>query len=282
MPIRVPIPELRPFVDAIWVSDQSRSDQSQSDQFQSVSMTPFREYALPSGGMGLVVRLSDMPIVLCDADRTESRSYGYTVVSGARSGYYARELAGPVRSIGASLRAGATERLFGIPADEFAERHIRLEDVWGHQAQALRERVLEAQTYERQLDAFESFLKQRLRTIKGMHPAIAQALALMKPNTDIELLAKRSGYSHRRFIELFRRSVGLTPKLYSRVQRFQRTLKAISQSDAAAFAQIAFDMGYSDQSHFNREFREFAGMTPAEYKQSAPLSPSHVRRDARR
>jgi len=267
MPTRLPLPPLRPFVETLWVSYPSASE---------CAVAPYREYALPGGGMHLVLRLSDDPIRLIDAANPAGRNYGYGVIGGARSSFYVRDIAAPVCSIGATLRPGAAEVLFNVSAGELAERHTSLEDVWGHQAASLRERLLEARTPERQLDLFEAFLLERLPAIRGMHPAIAQTLAQMPLVTDIELLAERSGYSHRRFIELFRRAIGLTPKLYSRVQRFQAVVRAISKNRDASLADIAADAGYSDQSHFNREFREFAGMTPEQYRQLAPPSPSHV------
>lgn len=273
MPTRPPSPALHPFVETLWVSAPLASESS---------MEPYREFALPSGGMHVVIRLSEQTIRLAETGETEARDYGFGVIGGARSRYYIRDIAGPVHSIGATLRPGAAEVLFGASAEELAERHTRLDDIWGYQAIKLRERLLAAETAERQLDLFESFLLRRIPTIRGIHPAVAQALVQMPTTTDIELLARGSGYSHRRFIELFKRAIGLTPKLYSRVQRFQSVANAIAKDRNVVLAEVALDAGYSDQSHFNREFREFSGMTPAEYKESAPESPSHVKAGPRK
>jgi AraC-like DNA-binding protein len=87
---------------------------------------------------------------------------------------------------------------------------------------------------------------------------------------------KENGYSHRRFIELFRRAVGLTPKLYSRVSRFQAAIERIGADPAVSWIELALAAGYSDQAHFNREFREFAGITPGEYRSASPTHGLHV------
>jgi transcriptional regulator GlxA family with amidase domain len=55
---------------------------------------------------------------------------------------------------------------------------------------------------------------------------------------------------------LFRRAVVLTPKVYTRVLRFQRTLQQMATDPRASCAALALAVGYSDQPHFNREFRE--------------------------
>ena len=92
------------------------------------------------------------------------------------------------------------------------------------------------------------------------------------------------GLSPRRFIELFEREVGLTPKLYCRVRRFRRAAHRIwalssgAESTGAGddFSAIAFDCGFADQSHLIREFREFSGLTPAEYARRRGHHAQHV------
>jgi len=67
----------------------------------------------------------------------------------------------------------------------------------------------------------------------------------------------------------------LSPKEYARIRRFQAALRQLGAS-AAGGADIAAEVGYFDQSHFVREFRSFAGMTPTQYKHAPILLPSHV------
>ncbi|HZH02691.1 MAG TPA: helix-turn-helix domain-containing protein [Myxococcaceae bacterium] len=88
---------------------------------------------------------------------------------------------------------------------------------------------------------------------------------------------KASGYSHRRFIILFERAVGLTPKRYCRLQRFQAALVAARRSKAdLPWIEVALAAGYSDQAHLVRDFREFAGIPPSLYRALAPARANHV------
>ncbi|HJZ11543.1 MAG TPA: helix-turn-helix transcriptional regulator, partial [Acidobacteriota bacterium] len=80
-------------------------------------------------------------------------------------------------------------------------------------------------------------------------------------------IVKETSYSHKHFIELFRTAVGQSPGLYFRILRFQRALKRLNDSNASLI-DIALQAAYSDQAHFNREFREITGITPAEYRKS--------------
>jgi transcriptional regulator GlxA family with amidase domain len=105
---------------------------------------------------------------------------------------------------------------------------------------------------------------------------VAHALEQFTTTADVREVVRQTGYSHRRFIALFSRAVGLTPKLYCRVLRFQHVVKLTALQQSPSWVDVALAAGYSDQPHFNRQFREFAGVTPSEYDELSPTSPNHV------
>jgi AraC-like DNA-binding protein len=215
-------------------------------------------------------------LVYDDPNGRIARDLGFAVVGGARSSSFGRDIATPSVSIGAQLQPGAARLLFGMPASELAERHTRLDDLWGVDAAGARDRILEAATPEARLVAFEDILAARLPRVRALHPAIAGALEQCDTIERIDGLVEASGYSHRRFIALFRDAVGLTPKRFARVRRFQAALTRAARDPQARWIDIAIDLGYSDQAHFAREFREFSGLTPEAYRRAAPDSPFHV------
>jgi AraC-like DNA-binding protein len=263
--IRPPLNALRPLVKDVWVSEGMRPGRP-----------PFKEYSLPDGCMHVVIRLSGGPIRIADSRYPTGYDYGYGVVGGARTAAYTREIFGPVQSIGATLRPGAAQALFGASALELANRHTNLEEIWGPQVALLRERLLDLGQPHLQLTLFETHLLARLPQVKGIHPALAQALADAYGLADVRTMVLRSGVSHRRFIELFGHAVGVTPKRFVRVRRFQHMLRMLTRNPSASWIALAQDAGYTDQAHFNREFREFSGLTPQQYKRAAPESPAHV------
>jgi AraC-like DNA-binding protein len=77
----------------------------------------------------------------------------------------------------------------------------------------------------------------------------------------IATLADAAGLSLRQFQRRFRDVVGISPKLFSRMQRFQRVFQA-SEAPDADWVEAALKNGYFDQSHLIRDFREFAGKAP--------------------
>jgi AraC-like DNA-binding protein len=270
---RSPRPALRPFVERVWALDET----SHAD----ASLGRRREHVIPTGRMHLVFRLSDDPLHLFDDDHDhDGRTVSTMVVGGARARFYIRDVSKPLCSVGALLRPGAAEVLFGVHADELSGAHTALEDLWGPCAASMRDELAEVSSPEQRLDVLERILAERLPIVRGLHPAVAQALQQFQATKSVHDVVRQSGYSHRRFIALFSRAVGLTPKMYCRVLRFQHVLRA-GTGGLASLIDVAMASGYCDQSHFNREFREFTGVTPTGYRQAAPRAPHHVLVDSR-
>lgn len=253
---RPPSPDLAPFVASLWLGESGGKANL--------------EHVLPSGAMHIVLRLSGPPVRLM-----EQQAIGYALIGGARSSFYRKDSCAPACSIGAVLKPGAALAILRTPAGELAETHTPLDALWGNTANALRERLLHTPASQR-LDIFESALRIHLNHQAALHPAIAAALQSLPHSQNITAAVAASGYSHRRFNELFRAAVGLTPKVYCRVKRFHHALKSFKP--AAAWADLAIAAGYSDQAHFCREFHSFAGVTPTEYARILPQFPLHLPR----
>ncbi|HEX7720358.1 MAG TPA: helix-turn-helix domain-containing protein, partial [Woeseiaceae bacterium] len=181
----------------------------------------------------------------------------------------------PAASVGAMLNAGACKALFGVSAASLSESHTALETLWGRGAIRLTEQLMAEPCPASRLVLFENALAAKLPNPRALHPAVAHALAHWHSYESVHDLVSSTGYSHRRFNALFRDAVGLNPKRYGRVLRFSALLDNLA-SCGRPLADMATDAGYSDQSHFQRDFREFAGMTPGEYRASAPQRPRHV------
>lgn len=239
--------------------------------------------------MHVVFRLGDEPLVLFDETCSSASSpfldavtprlsLGHAILGGARSRAYVKESSNLGASVGAVLVPGASRSLFGARVDELAERHLSLEDLWGNRARGLRARLLEETSLARRLVVFESALEAELPGVHAVHPAIAEALARFEanPSTSVSSIVAQSGYSHRGFVALFRGHVGLGPKTFARVARFQHALALVARTSQGADARLALEAGYADQSHFSREFRELSGVSPAEYRTLRPASPNHV------
>ncbi|HTV24793.1 MAG TPA: DUF6597 domain-containing transcriptional factor, partial [Polyangiaceae bacterium] len=212
---RAPRSLLRPFIQQLWIS--SAADPSASG---CSGASPRREHVLPTGSMHLVLRLDDVPVRVWN-ERGAELELGGAVIGGIRSSYYVKD-ARPSRTVGAQLHAAASLPLLGIPADELAERHTRLDDVWGAAAASLRAQLGEIRSPDAALACFEAALQARLPRVRAVHPAIAHALGSFDGLAHVNQVVASAGLSHRRFLTLFTEAVGLAPKRYCRVVRFQR------------------------------------------------------------
>jgi AraC-like DNA-binding protein len=92
----------------------------------------------------------------------------------------------------------------------------------------------------------------------------------LNPAADLAELERRSGYSQRSLVRLFRARLGLTPGEYLRILRFQRARAAVKDS-AAPLGLIAAETGYADQAHMTRDFARFAGEAPGAMRRATAL-----------
>jgi AraC-like DNA-binding protein len=168
--------------------------------------------------------------------------------------------------------------LLGLPAGELSNRHISLEDIWGSRAVRLREQLLEVSEPPAMFALLEREFLHRIRQSLIVHPAISFALRQFDSQAltaRVASVQQATGYSDLRFITLFTDAVGLSPKRYSRIQRLRRVVEQIARGKRD-LAEVAADNGYYDQSHLNRDFREFAGVTPGSYRPMPDRSALHA------
>ena len=266
---RAPRPILRTVVERFWAIEP---------EHDALGSPASREHVLPTGQMHLAFRLSGGPLELFER-HTDPAGFtvGDAVIGGARSDCYIRDVSRRARSVGAQLRPGAAEALFSAPAHEFAGRHTTLDDLWPGEVGGIREQLASAATLHQRIDRLEGILTARLSARALVpHPAVATALEQLPASSSIQRIVHATGYSHRALIALFRRAVGLTPGDYRRVLRFRSAVRMLTSPAAQPLAAIAAETGYSDQAHFTREFRSFAGVTPGEYRRRTPERPYHV------
>lgn len=224
-----------------------------------------RELALPTGNVDVTFNLVDGDV-----------GFDGAVVHGAQSRYFVIDPRRHVHVLGVHFRPGGGAALLGLPAVELTDRHVPLSDIWGSYAQIVRERLLEAATPQAKFEVLEREFMTRLPSSPVVHPAISFALrGIRSAPTAVRIAALQTstGYGSRRFTTLFTDTVGMTPKLYSRIQRMRQVVERLAQRPVVDWADLASECGYYDQSHLIRDFREFSGVTPAEYR---PVSASRA------
>lgn len=273
---RPPRPELRTVVERIWIRAVP-------------TLSPSRERVLPTGGVHLAIRIpgpgfpeTGFRYFQSDHDET-GVDLGPAIVGGARSAPYLKETGSASLSVGAQLVPGWAPALLGLPTDLVSEQHVSLDRVWSRTGSlAVGWCELEPHAI---LSRFEETLIARLDFDWRPHPAALEGLRLIADGVDVATIVRRVGYSHRRFVTLFRESVGSSPKVYERLRRLQTALRLLrgdrgvgGKHRVTSLAEVALEAGYCDQPHFNREFRRLTGLSPGAYRRAAPKASHHLPR----
>ena len=153
--------------------------------------------------------------------------------------------------------------------EQFNNRVSSFSDVMNSSVQQLHMKLLEANSLNKRVEIVEGFLFQRLQAAKkpGRIQLIGNIINELKQEDffdNIENIASRYGITSRYLQKLFLQHTGLTPKLFSKINRFQNSLLLVAKQNEP-LTSIAYECGYFDQSHFIREFKSFTGTTPSGY-----------------
>jgi AraC-like DNA-binding protein len=157
-------------------------------------------------------------------------------------------------------------RVLGVPVGELANRLVALEDVLGSFAAELSERLADARDANHRHAIAQRLFTGRLSEGPVTAPEVEHALARLQVTrgaAGIETLAAEVGWSRRHLAARFREAVGLPPKALSRLIRVEQAAQRVRDGDS--LAAVAYEGGYADQSHFNRDFRELVGCTPTQF-----------------
>lgn len=238
------------------------------------------ERLMPNGEATIVFNLLDSSIRIYHPDDIRRfDTYGRAVLSGARTNYFVIGAAEQERVIGIQFHPGGSFPFFREPADIMENSFIALEDLWRSRAGELRERLLAASSAKAMFQILEKDLLALLARPLTWHPAVDYALHHFRRRphaTTIARMTEKIGLSSRRFIQLFSQQVGLTPKAFCRVRRFQQVLTTVHGAKQVDWSEVALDCGYYDQAHFIHDFQSFSGMTPSGYLAAATPHLNHV------
>jgi AraC-like DNA-binding protein len=204
----------------------------------------------------------------CDVEgrwRADSNAFGETV-SGPMSGVGRTEGLDLSETVGAYFRPGCAGRFFDMPLSDLADTTVAVGDVWGRHGSPLSSQLAGLDEAAR-IDRVESILLARLRhrrqrmgslDVEGLAGSVLRRAG----RVTVDGLARAAGVSRQHLSREFRERIGIGPKLYSRLARFQSVLAHANARVTIDWARVALDMGFADQSHMIAECRQFSGLSP--------------------
>jgi AraC-like DNA-binding protein len=268
---RQPGPPLHGFIRALWYAKAPHVGHA-------------RERVLPSGRVQVILNLARDFLLDCPEGRP-SQPVAPALVVGARSVFEIVDSSDMADLIGIVFEPGGFGAFAGDAADLFTNRSVVLDDVWGAGAPGLRNRLREIKGVHARLAFLEGFLLERFapklpetgllrRRVVGFALGRFEGAPGLATVRDV---ARSTGWSERRFSQVFREEVGFSPKVWCRIQRFQRIVRRLHAGGDLPWAELALDCGFYDQSHFANEFRAFSGIDATTYS-ALPRTPwaNHV------
>jgi AraC-like DNA-binding protein len=224
---------------------------------------------LPNGDTEVLIDFNQGPQFIYDNDTLEEKQACHRVwASGVRTRPITIPSGSGATMMVISFKKGMAAPFFPFPMCELANSVVDADLIWGTLLGELRESLLNEKEIGRRFMLLESFLLERFASRLKINPCVSFAVDEMTHRPDrlsITRMNEKIGYSPKHFNEMFKRNVGITPKAYLRIMRFQKAVSSIDAGKPAEWDMIAQECGFYDQSHFINDFKHFSGFTPEQY-----------------
>jgi AraC-like DNA-binding protein len=248
---RSPSAVLAPWVRTLWYCE-------------APGLAHSRERVLPNGWIQIILNLNHDMLTDCGEDGTATAQLPGAIVVGARGRYELIDSSDLVQLVGIIVRPGGFGGLFRERADLFFEQSVALDCVW--RDERLYEGLCQALTPQEKLCVLERSLLDLLHGDARRSAMVDHAIYMFREkHVSVAACARSVGVSERRLSQVFREEVGLPPKMWCRIQRFQAATRALHAGADVPWSELALQCGYYDQSHFANDFRAFSGINPTTY-----------------
>ena len=223
---------------------------------------------IPDGCPGLIFEHSDKGTLF-----RQEKELPPIFLYGQSTGFSELHLNGAFSTIGIFFYPHALKGVFGLDAGELTDSCLDLNDLALQRGFPLTEQLLNAISIQEQIGILSAFLSIQIRRntgqIEGTIQYVLSQLSQSKGSASLKDLLITLQLSERSLERKFQHQVGISPKLFSRICRFQESLIQLKKNNYSKLSDIAYENGYADQSHFIRAFKEFAGSSPFQYQKNS-------------
>lgn len=259
---------LSQYISVIWFLDTGTSEHTQ-------------ERTLPTGTVDLVFNLSEETSQLYTGTHlNKTQSLTGPIVCGAHSRPFGIDTSQPTKVLGIHFKPGGAASFLGLPSNELQNQNVALNDLWGHNANTLLDQLRHQETVYQQFRLLEQILCSCLEISFHADRITKLAIPVMEstqPQIRIRTLADQFGLSQRQFYQIFHEHVGVSPKTFLRIHRFQKALQKLETVNKnPEWAHFAVECGYFDQAHLIKEFVTLSGLTPLQYQAQKGNRLNHI------
>lgn len=220
---------------------------------------------VPNGFAEMTIYFDDLPVYKPDAQKLKSN----LLLSGLTDGFYDILVTGKLQMLSVVFKPQGTKLFFGIPVSEFTNQNVPAEYIFKNRAKELIDLLSGTHGIKQKVSIIEKFLISLL--VKHNEYGLARitcAIQLINTRKGIlrlEELASKTCLSKKQFERSFTDYVGITPKKFLRIVRFQNSLYTLQTKAARDMTSLAYECGYYDQSHLIYEFKLLTGLTPVQF-----------------
>jgi AraC-like DNA-binding protein len=188
-----------------------------------------------------------------------------------RQKYYTLEAGKSMGFFSVRFRAGAFRHFCPVPCNELINSFIDIKDLWGKQGQSFGQQVMEAGNLEERISIVEKalirFLDTYHRSEGWLDMAVKKVLCSYNA-VNIQAISRQLFISERQLERKFKESVGVTPKGFQRISRFEAVIRHLLLNRQPNYLTAALENGYYDQSHFIKDFNAYVGEQPSSFLQN--------------
>jgi AraC-like DNA-binding protein len=174
-------------------------------------------------------------------------------------------LQGRIDAFTIAFQPGGLAALFRLPIDELTDEDFDAESVIGRRIAEMYQRLGEVSRLEDRARIADAYLLRALHAADAATGIVRLAATIGRKNGCVQVaeLAASTGLGKRQFERRFLREIGIMPKLYTRIVRFEAALRLRSADANRQWVDIAHTLGYHDQMHMVHDFRSLAGASPS-------------------
>lgn len=245
----MPHPSLSTLIECYWM-------------MQSADTTPIAEKIIPDGYTELIFNYGSVyRIKMQDTWQTQTPN----LLAGQISSFFHLENTADTASFAIKLKPAALTQLFGLHMEKYLDQVVDLDTFPHPELAELKDRLLplsDEQELKKQLDDY--FIRLSKSAMENPLEKVLDLIFESNGMASVQSLCELINKSERQLQRLFKRYVGLSPKYYARIIRFNYIFQLI-QEKKNSWQEIVYLSGYYDQSHFIRNFKAFTGEDPSSY-----------------
>lgn len=196
---------------------------------------------------------------------------GKTKISGIHTKKFVRNLEGVGSVFGVKFKCAGFYPFLKKPVSEISNHLIDFEEVFGIKSNQLELDIFSQTTNEAKIKIAEDFLLMQLPEKDDLIPFINKIIETINTDsnlTRVENVCERFNVNKRKLERLFSKYVGVSPKWIIKRYRLHEALEQLKTGNYSDFTALALNLGYFDQAHFIKDFKQMIGKSPLEYVSS--------------